>query len=113
MGGGDDEIPFVDVCATTDVPDGGAVAFRARDRDFLLCRADGSFYAISDRCTHAAWNLAGSDIRDCEIICSLHGGRFDLRTGAATASPAHKPIGTFPVRTRADRSEVQVTPPPR
>jgi 3-phenylpropionate/trans-cinnamate dioxygenase ferredoxin subunit len=111
--GQSNEVPFVDVCATTDVPDGGVVAFRAQGRDFLLCRADSSFYAISDRCTHAAWNLAGSEIRGCEIVCSLHGARFDLRTGAAVAAPARKPIGTFPVRTRAARIEVQVTPPPR
>ena len=104
---------FVDVCATTDVPEGAVVAFEALGRSFLVCNADGIFFAIADRCTHAAWSLAGSDLVGCEVVCGLHGGHFDLRTGEATNPPANKPIRTFEVRVRAQRIEVGVTPPPR
>ena len=104
---------FLDICATADVPEGAVVAFEARGRSFLVCNAGGNFYAIADRCTHAAWSLAGSDLVGCEIVCGLHGGHFDLRTGEATTPPANKPIRTFAVRTREDRIEVRVTSPPR
>ena len=104
---------FVDVCARTEVPEGKVVAFEAFGRAFLVCNAAGTFYAVADRCTHAAWSLAGSDLLGCEIVCGLHGGRFDLRTGEAAASPASKPIQTFAVRAQGARIEVRVPPPPR
>ena len=92
---------------------GRAVAFRALGRDFLLCHVDGRYFAVADRCTHAAWSLANGELRGCELVCALHGARFDLRTGAATRPPASKPLRTFPVRTQGDRIEVQITAPPR
>ncbi len=109
----EDDLPFTDVCATSEIPPGRAVAVRAAGRDFLLCHAEGRYYAVAERCTHAAWSLAGGEVRGCELACSLHGARFDLRTGDATRPPASKPLRTFPVRTRGGRIQVQVTPLPR
>jgi nitrite reductase/ring-hydroxylating ferredoxin subunit len=113
-----EEIPlsgdhWADLCAPADLPVGAVVAFRANGRDLLLCSAEGEIFAIASRCTHAAWDLVGSELRGCEITCSLHGARFDLRTGQATASPASKPLQTFPVRLQNGRVEVQAPPPPR
>jgi 3-phenylpropionate/trans-cinnamate dioxygenase ferredoxin subunit len=107
------EAAFAAVCATADVPEDAVIAFRANDRDFLLCNAGGELFAIADRCTHAAWQLAGSELREREIVCALHGARFDLHTGEATAHPATKPLRTFPVRIRDGWVEVKLTPPPR
>jgi 3-phenylpropionate/trans-cinnamate dioxygenase ferredoxin subunit len=101
------------VCAVSDVPPDGVLAVAAGGRKVLLCRAQGRFFAFAERCTHAAWCLADSTLHGWEIVCSLHGGRFDLRTGFATGRPATKPLLVFPVRTVAERIEVQVPPPPR
>ena len=79
----------------------------------LVCRVQGELFAVADRCTHAAWCLADSALHGTEIECSLHGGRFDLRTGGATARPATKPLRVFPLRTRGDRVEIRVPPLPR
>ena len=105
--------PFVDLCALEDLPAGEAIAFRANDRDLLLCRSDAEVFAIANRCSHAAWDLAGSEIASGEIVCALHGARFDLRTGEATERPATRPLQTFLVRLREGRVEVRVPPPPR
>jgi 3-phenylpropionate/trans-cinnamate dioxygenase ferredoxin subunit len=107
------ELPFLDVCSTSDAPLNTVVAVEAPGRKFLIANAGGSFYAVAERCTHAAWSLANSELRGCEIVCALHGARFDLRTGAPTAAPASKPLQVFPLRVRGDRLEVQVTPQPR
>lgn len=109
----DEETPWLDVCVAADLPECTAVPFRVNERELLLCRTDGRIFAIADRCTHAAWSLAGGRISGCEIACTLHGARFDVRTGEATAHPASVPIRTFPVRIRAGRVEVRATPPPR
>ena len=109
----EDGPPFVDLCAAAEVPAGEVVAFEAQDRRLLVCNADGAFYAIAERCSHAAWDLAGSELRGTEVVCALHGARFDLRTGAATCRPASKPIGTYPTRVRNGRVEARVPPLPR
>jgi 3-phenylpropionate/trans-cinnamate dioxygenase ferredoxin subunit len=134
----DSAVPFTDVGAESEVADGDVVARHVAGRDLLLCKAAGSLFAIADRCTHAAWSLAGSELRvagsgtgdteriesnesseraeraeRAEIVCGLHGARFDLRTGEPTARPASRPLRVFPVRIRGGRIEVQVTPPPR
>ncbi len=39
-------------------------------------------------------------IEGMEIICTLHGARFDLRDGCPTAGPASRPLATFPIELR-------------
>ena len=94
---------FIDVCSTAEAPPNTVVRVRALGRDLLIANVDGRFHAFGERCTHAAWSLADGELRGCEIVCALHGGRFDLRTGKPTAPPASKPLQTFPVRTQRDR----------
>lgn len=107
------ELPFVDLCALDDLPDGEPRSLRAGGRSVLLCRRQHDVFALADRCSHAAWELAGSEVRGHEIVCALHGARFDLRTGEATARPASKPLATYRVRIREGRVEAQVPPLPR
>ncbi len=107
------EAPWLDLCGQDEVPEGSAVGFAANGRELLLCNADGEVWAVAERCTHAAWSLAGSELVGCEIVCALHGARFDLRTGEATARPASKPLATYPVRIENGRIRVRVPPPPR
>ena len=102
--------PLTDVGPANAVAPGQAVAFDVGGRRFLVCNASGSFYAVADRCSHAAWRLAGSEICGRELVCSLHGARFDLGTGAATRPPASKPLRTFSVRVRDGRLLVRVPP---
>ncbi len=108
-----DEPAFVDVAAEAEVGPSQVVPIRVGRRDLLLCNVDGTLFAIADRCTHAAWTLADGELRNGEIICSLHGATFDVRTGRATGAPATKALGTFPVRTQNGRILVQVHQPPR
>ncbi|MGE0487498.1 MAG: Rieske 2Fe-2S domain-containing protein [Gammaproteobacteria bacterium] len=61
-----------------EVPGCGALA--------LYRLADG-FYATDDRCTHGEASLADGDVDGDEIVCPFHLGRFDIRTGNATAAP--------------------------
>ena len=42
----------------------------------------------------------GCMIEGMEIVCSLHGARFDLRDGCPTAGPARRPLATYPIELR-------------
>lgn len=63
--------------------------------------ADG-FFATDDRCSHGEASLAEGEIEDGEIVCPFHLGKFDIRSGEATAAPCLAAIKTYPVVLDAD-----------
>jgi naphthalene 1,2-dioxygenase system ferredoxin subunit len=44
-----------------------------------------------------------------EIECPLHAGRFDVRTGKATAPPCIDNIKTYPTRIDGDEIQIQLS----
>jgi len=69
-------------------------------REVLICRVGEDYFALGSRCTHSAWPLVGEPIEGKEIVCTLHGARFDLRDGCPTIGPASKPLATYPIEMR-------------
>jgi len=72
------------------------------DREILICRIGDDYHAVSNRCTHSAWPLSDEPIEGFEILCTLHGARFDLRDGCPTSGPASRALQTFPIERRDD-----------
>ena len=103
---------LVDLGPVEALPDGRAELREANGRKLLLCRIGEQVYAVANRCTHAAWPLDGGAVVGCELVCELHGARFDVRDGSVTAPPASRWLQTFEVRICAGRIEVRVPPPP-
>lgn len=66
----------------------------------LLARVEGVVYAVADRCTHGKASLSHGYLDGWEIECPLHQGRFDIRTGEATAPPCRQRLAVFRVRER-------------
>lgn len=75
----------------------------------LLCRVDGRFHAVANRCSHASQVLSEGELRGHELTCPLHGAKFDVRTGEHLAPPATRPIKTFPVAVENGQVCVKVT----
>ena len=69
-------------------PDGHLIA---------VYRLGGDFYATDELCTHGEGWLSEGEMCGYEIMCPLHGGAFDIRTGQATQSPCHIPLATYRV----------------
>jgi 3-phenylpropionate/trans-cinnamate dioxygenase ferredoxin component len=67
----------------------------------------GTFYAISDICTHAEASLSEGTVDGETVECPLHGACFDLRTGEALTPPAVEPVQTFPVVVQEDSIYVE------
>ncbi|HEB90095.1 MAG TPA: non-heme iron oxygenase ferredoxin subunit [Deltaproteobacteria bacterium] len=78
----------------------GRVTAEIGGREILVCRIDAGLVAVANRCTHSAWPLSSEPIEGNEIVCTLHGARFDLRDGCPTAGPASRPLATYPVEFR-------------
>lgn len=63
----------------------------------LVCNVAGEFYALDDRCSHGDSSLYLGCLKGERVHCSLHGGEFNVKTGAACAEPAEIPLQTYPV----------------
>jgi len=77
------------------------------DREILVVRVGDEYFALSSRCTHAAWPLANEPLDGLEIVCTLHGARFDLRDGCPTGGPASRALATYPIELRGDELYVR------
>ena len=83
------------VCKTSAVPVKGGKTFSVGGKKILITQPKkGTFKAFIAVCTHQGGALSGAT--NNEIICPLHGARFDAATGAAkTVAPA--PLGKVSV----------------
>jgi len=95
---------WVTLCAASELPAGSREVFGLHGRWIAVFKVGDQVYAIEDLCTHDGNSLA-FDRNDCpskllgyEIECPRHGGRFDIRSGAATRSPAEIAVPRFAAR---------------
>jgi 3-phenylpropionate/trans-cinnamate dioxygenase ferredoxin subunit len=93
---------FVKVAKTGDIPVGEMKAFEIGYNRFVVAHTEEGYFAVLNECTHDSAPISDGRIRGNEIMCTRHGARFDLRTGAVTAPPAVAPIDTFEVKVQGD-----------
>jgi nitrite reductase/ring-hydroxylating ferredoxin subunit len=68
----------------------------------------GEFQVTDDTCTHGDASLADGWVKDAEVECPFHSGKFCLKTGKATAYPADQVLKIY--RTRVEAGRVQFDP---
>jgi nitrite reductase/ring-hydroxylating ferredoxin subunit len=90
------------VASVAEVPPGQARRVIVEGIDVALCNVGGEFYAIDNVCTHAYACLTDGWLEGDEIECPLHGGRFDVRTGAAGGGIVTEDLRRFAVRVEGD-----------
>jgi nitrite reductase/ring-hydroxylating ferredoxin subunit len=103
------ETHFVRVAHAADVPRGGTLELTVAGRNVLLCHTRDGWFATDNICTHAYAKLSEGRLRNSRLICPLHGGAFDCRTGAALGPPAVAPLATYAIRIRGEDVEVAVS----
>lgn len=74
--------------------------------NIVLCHTRDGWFALDNVCTHAYAKLSEGQLRKTRLICPLHGGSFDCRTGAAVGGPAVAPLATYTIRLTADDVEI-------
>lgn len=88
--------------------DGEVIGVIVEGRELALYEMDGEIFATDDICTHAYAKLSDGWMEKGEIECPLHAGRFDIKTGKATAPPCIDDVKTYPVRVEGDEILVNV-----
>ena len=103
-----DEAGWVRAAGRGDLNDGDVLGIVIGGRELALYDLGGTLYATDDICTHAYAKLSDGWLDKGEIECPLHAGRFDVKTGKATAPPCTDDIKTYPVRLAGDDIEVKL-----
>ena len=98
---------FVDVAGEHEIGEGERRVFELDGSRVLICRIEGSLFALEDVCSHDDGPLGEGTLEGHEIVCPRHGARFDVRTGEVLAMPAVVGIATFPVQVREGRVLVE------
>jgi 3-phenylpropionate/trans-cinnamate dioxygenase ferredoxin subunit len=82
----------------------------AGDRNVLVVNVDGALYAIDGACSHEDFSLADGILYDFDrsVLCSLHGSRFDLASGAVIDPPATRALRTHQVSVESGRLLIEV-----
>lgn len=83
------------LCALAELPEASALRVELAEIDVAVVRVGDEIFAIEDVCSHAEVPLSEGEIDGCTIECSLHGSRFDLRSGKPTGPPATRPVPIF------------------
>ena len=97
---------FVRVARVADVPSGRMLEVTVGSRSILVCHTREGWFAVDNICTHAYAKLSEGRLRKTKLICPLHGGSFDCRSGAAIGSPAVVPLATHAVRLSGEDVEI-------
>lgn len=96
---------FVAVAALDELPPGASKRVYNGADAIALFNVDGTYYAVSDRCSHGRASLSeGSvDADGCTLNCPWHGGKFDVRTGEPAGGPVRVGIKKYRVKVEGDR----------
>ncbi len=53
------------------------------DQEILICKVDGDYYAISNKCPHMGGSLYKGRLENGIVTCPKHGSKYDAKTGKA------------------------------
>jgi nitrite reductase/ring-hydroxylating ferredoxin subunit len=88
---------------------GKGLMVKVKGREVALFNIEGSFYAISNSCSHSGGPLAEGRLYGKIVTCPWHGAQFDATTGQCCSAPATKPVATFPVRIEGNSILIEIT----
>ena len=101
---------YIRVAAASEIPPGTTLRIPSLNPPVLLANVSGTFYACDDTCTHEDSSLALGCLDGELVKCTLHGSRFNVRTGCPMEEPADEPLRTYPVR--VDGDDILIDPNP-
>ena len=99
---------FVKVAKTNEFKSCQALLINVKGKQIALFNVEGEFLALDNACTHDEGPLVEGEISGHEVICPLHGAKFDIRTGEVLGPPAYEPVARYAVRVTGTDIEVEV-----
>lgn len=93
---------YIKLCDLHAFAESEALRFETAVEPVAVFKVGKEFFATQDTCTHGQWSLSEGYLDGDVIECTLHWGKFCVRTGKVKAPPACVPLRTYPVRVEGD-----------
>ncbi len=100
------QLKYIAVASLSRLQAGKTLRINTKIGDILLANVNGKVYAVDDMCTHEDSSLSLGCLKGELVSCTLHGSRFNVRTGQPMDEPATEPVKRYPVRIINDRIEI-------
>ncbi|HXG72876.1 MAG TPA: Rieske 2Fe-2S domain-containing protein, partial [Gemmatimonadaceae bacterium] len=99
---------YITALRSDDLAPGETRAIGAGGDAILVANVAGEFYAVADRCGESPLPLSFSALDDAILVCSWHGCRYDVRSGARADASGGDRIRVYPVRVQDGKVEIAV-----
>jgi 3-phenylpropionate/trans-cinnamate dioxygenase ferredoxin component len=96
------------VARLSELVPGKGISVLANGKKLALFLVEGKCYAIDANCTHRTTTLSDGICSGTEVLCPLHGARFDLATGEHRSPPATVGVKAYAVHVEGDEVKVEV-----
>jgi ferredoxin-nitrite reductase len=70
-----------------EIAEGSAKLLRAKGEEMAIFKCNGQLYGVQNICPHQGGQLCDGRIEGGEVVCPVHGYKFDLKTGACSTDP--------------------------
>lgn len=96
----DEDLTWVRAASLAELGEGEMTAIEVNDRSIAIYRLEGGeeVFATDNICTHALAFLTEGWLEGDIVECPLHGGCFNVRTGAGQGDPITRDLATYAVR---------------
>ncbi len=99
---------WVPVCPLSSLASGELRLVETGKAEVVVANAGGEFYAVGAICTHALGYLDQGELDGYDLVCPLHDGHFDVRTGQVLSGPPEEPLCSYKVYVRDGVVHVQI-----
>jgi ferredoxin-nitrite reductase len=89
-----------------EIAEGAAKLVRVKGDEMAVFKNNGKLYGIQNICPHEGGQLCKGWIEGGEVVCPLHGYKFDLKTGACSTDPSLK-VKVFQLVTQGEQIVVE------
>jgi ferredoxin-nitrite reductase len=89
-----------------EIAEGCAKLLRAKGEEMAVFKSNGQLYGIQNICPHEGGQLCNGWIEGGEVVCPLHGYKFDLKTGACSTDPKLK-VKVFKLVAQGDQFSLE------
>jgi sulfite reductase beta subunit-like hemoprotein/nitrite reductase/ring-hydroxylating ferredoxin subunit len=89
-----------------EIQEGAAKLVRLKGEEMAIFKSGGQLYGVQNNCPHEGGQLCNGWIEAGEVVCPLHGYKFDLKNGACSTDPKLK-VKVFKLVSRGDEISVE------
>ncbi|WP_338448514.1 non-heme iron oxygenase ferredoxin subunit [Niallia oryzisoli] len=94
---------FTKVCTLKDIPEDKGLKVEDGETSAAVFKVEGKVFATQDLCSHGLWSLSEIGyLEGDQVVCSLHMGKFCVRSGKVKSLPPHQQLKKFPARVEGE-----------